>query len=67
MNNLIVIQSNKTLKSYDIKGFNTICFPAGGERGICLLQKPPIKSILRKALNLSDTSTDTSFIRLLLF
>jgi len=38
-----------------------------GERGICLLQKSSIKSILRKALNLSDTSTDTSFIRLLLF
>ena len=57
----------KPLKSYDFKGFNSICFSAGGERGICLLQKLPIKSILRKALNLSDTSTDTSFIRLLLF
>ena len=24
----------KPLKSYDFKGFNSICFPAGGERGI---------------------------------
>jgi hypothetical protein len=38
-----------------------------GERGICLLQKSPIKSTLRKAYYLSDTLTDTSFIRLLLF
>jgi len=38
-----------------------------GERGICLVQKLSIKPTLRKAYYLSDTSTDTSFIRLLLF
>ena len=37
--------------------FKTLC---GGERGICLLRKPSIKSILHKVYYLSDTSTDTS-------
>jgi hypothetical protein len=34
MNNLICDKKKKPLKSYDFKGFNSICFPAGGERGI---------------------------------
>lgn len=33
MNNLICDKKKKPLKSYDFKGFNSICFPAGGERG----------------------------------
>ncbi|WP_288980947.1 DUF2807 domain-containing protein [uncultured Flavobacterium sp.] len=31
MNNLICDKKKKPLKSYDFKGFNSICFSAGGE------------------------------------
>jgi hypothetical protein len=62
MNNLICDKKKKPLKSYDFKGFNSICFPAGGERGICTIQNQLIKSILCKAYYLSDSSTDSSLL-----
>jgi len=34
MNNLIVWEKKKPFKSYDSKGFNSICISTGGERGI---------------------------------
>jgi hypothetical protein len=34
MNNLIVWETKKPFKSYDLKGFNSICISTGGERGI---------------------------------
>ncbi|WP_338409457.1 hypothetical protein [uncultured Flavobacterium sp.] len=33
MNVLKVVKTKKPFKSYDLKGFNSICFSAGGERG----------------------------------
>lgn len=61
MNNLICDKKEKPLKSYDFKGFNSICFSAGGERGTTTFQTPKkqknlfmykksIKSILYKGL-----------------
>jgi hypothetical protein len=40
MNNLIFDKRKKPLKSYDFKGFNSICFSAGGERGTTTFQTP---------------------------
>ena len=34
MNNLILWETKKPSKSYDLKGFNSICISTGGERGI---------------------------------
>ena len=49
----------KPTKSLNLVGFIFIYIFAGREDGICLLQKTPIKSILRRAFNFGDTSTDT--------
>jgi hypothetical protein len=35
MNNLNIREKKKPFKSYDLKGFNSICISTGGERGIC--------------------------------
>jgi hypothetical protein len=50
----------KPSKSYDLKGFNSICISTGGERGICLFLKSGVKQGIAKLFVLSDTSTDTS-------
>lgn len=42
MNVLKVVKIKKPLKSYDFKGFNSICFSARGERGICILFTMPL-------------------------
>jgi len=38
MNNLILPKKKKPTKSLNLVGFVTICFPAGGERGITIIQ-----------------------------
>ena len=51
----------KPTKLLNLVGFSTVCISTGGERGICLVQKSLIKSILRKACYLSDSSTDSLY------
>jgi hypothetical protein len=62
MNFLGLLLSKKPFKSYDLKGFNSICISTGGERGTNTTTKPQllqtslfyakvlIKSILTKVL-----------------
>jgi hypothetical protein len=50
MNNLICDKKKKPLKSYDFKGFNSICFPAGGERGSSLNRFKPMFSMLYRTI-----------------
>ena len=38
----------KPLKSYDFKGFNSICLSARGERGICLFLQTALKQYFTK-------------------
>ena len=49
MNNLNDVKKKKPFKSYDLKGFSSICISTGGERGICLFLQTTVKQYFIKA------------------